>query len=475
LSRPGQKTSTKARIRASSLLAIVLLVAAACSNSTLPGGARVNAADQRSQLDANGVAQPSNGTTPGAAGSLGAAGPLGAGGQTAAATGGESGAGGIQGVAATGGGASGSTVGITDNEITISVSAAFSGVYGQLSNQLFDVAATTWQKEVNSNGGIYGRQIKLVKVDNQGSADGAISACKEATSNGSFMVWNMTGAYVAEDACEDAAGMPVFDANPSAMDPSWRSVIALTLGTQFAPAEVSFVKSQYANAGNSKIGIIYTGDVARYASQYDAVSAALLQAGLQLVHSEKISQNQTSFVSQMSRMRDAGVQFVMLYVGLEAPGIIRDSQAIGYSPQYYAGPISGAATDLGARSTGPLYNGVIGTRPFTTSETPAYAQFIANVRKYNGDSAAASAQDFELPVYGAAVTIGKLLEVAGHDLTRESFVASAKEVQDYDNGYLVPFTLKGKAIPVGQAAVFPIGCCQSDNTWKSLGPAGEQF
>jgi branched-chain amino acid transport system substrate-binding protein len=459
----------------------LLAVTAACSNSTLPRGARV-AAGEGAQLQDGGGTGDAVGAQ-GAATDSGASAGGGIASQGGGATG--PGGGGVAGVGGTGrqsaaagsnaAAASGTSVGVTASSVTISVSAAFSGVYASLTNQIYNNAVVTWQKEVNSNGGIFGRQVKLVQVDNQGSADGAIAACKTAQSNGGFMVFNVTGAFVAEDSCEDQAGVPVLDANPSFMDGGWHNVIGGTLATLFSRAEVSFLKSHYMNAGDKKIGIVYTGDVERYAAEYNSTSAELRAQGVQLVHAEKIAQNQTSFVSEMSRMKSSGAQVVLMYVGLEGAGIIRDARAIGFNPQFYAGPNSGAVSDLGAKSGGPQFQGVMGTRFYATTETPAYANFVAKVRKYNGDSAASSVQDFELATYGMADTLGKMLQLAGPNLTRQSFVAGAKTIDNYENGYLVPFTLKGKPVMAGEYELFPLTCCQSNYTWKTIGPYAEQF
>jgi hypothetical protein len=68
-----------------------------------------------------------------------------------------------------------------------------------------------------------------------------------------------------------------------------------------------------------------------------------------------------------------------------------------------------------------------------------------------------------------------MLQLAGPNLTRQSFVAGAKTIDNYENGYLVPFTLKGKPVMAGEYELFPLTCCQSNYTWKTIGPYAEQF
>src|SRR5438477_170258 len=83
-----------------------------------------------------------------------------------------------------------------------SVSGTWSGPRGQVFNKVYD-GVLTWQAEVNGGGGIHGRKVVLKKVDNKGTADGAVAACKEELSNGSFASLEVVGT-TAETDCVDA-------------------------------------------------------------------------------------------------------------------------------------------------------------------------------------------------------------------------------------------------------------------------------
>ena len=87
----------------------------------------------------------------------------------------------------------GSTVGVTSTQITIDVTAPFSGYLGPIADQVYQNAVQVWQNEINAQGGIHGRKIRLVKVDNQYTPAGAVAACKKAEGDGTFMVVNLLG------------------------------------------------------------------------------------------------------------------------------------------------------------------------------------------------------------------------------------------------------------------------------------------
>jgi hypothetical protein len=80
-----------------------------------------------------------------------------------------------------------------------------------------------------------------------------------------------------------------------------------------------------------------------------------------------------------------------------------------------------------------------------------------------------------MPGYAFFDILGQMLKLTGPNLTRQTFVAGARTIDHYDNHLLSAFTLKGKNVPVGLSALFPIECCGPNYTYKGLGPAQERF
>src|SRR5438094_616260 len=77
-------------------------------------------------------------------------------------------------------------------------------------------------------------------------------------------------------------------------------------------ALVSLMKSHWMNWQGKKIGIVYSSDNGLSTSAFESVEAAMRQAGLPLVHAEPTTQNQASYVPQMSRMKSSGADAVAL-------------------------------------------------------------------------------------------------------------------------------------------------------------------
>ena len=361
------------------------------------------------------------------------------------------------------------TVGVTKTQITIDVSAPFSGVYSPISDQVYQNAFQVWQNEINAQGGIYGRKIRFAKLDNQFSPPGGVAACKQAQGDGAFMVWNALGTTNEVD-CLNAARIPVLDLAASYVRNWSYAVTVQYAGTDGAPT-ASLMTSHWMNWQTKKIGLVYTSNEPLSVAEFNSVKDAMGKAGLPVVHSEAITANQSSYVPQMSRMKSSGVDAVaLLCICADANHIISDAHAVGYSPQWFGGGV--ASTDITSKLGGPLFSGMLGVRVNATAESSAYAMFKSKLAKYGGDPKQADTN--QMMFYGALDAFGEALRRAGPSLTREGLMAALHSLVNYDRYHMVaPITWKDRNS--GVSARFPLRCCASDYTWRSLGPAAETF
>ena len=365
-----------------------------------------------------------------------------------------------------------SVPGVTKDSISISLSGPYSGVYGAIGKQTFAMSQA-WADHVNAAGGIQGRKIKLVQVDNQFTPEGAVAACKEIKGNGTFFSINSIDGGD-EVSCVDAAGIPQL-VTASGLPVKKLNALKNTVFGRAAyfngPTEASFLGSKYVNAKKKKIGIV-SGSGPAFAGGYAGLTAALKKQGFDVVHTERTSADglQASFVPEMQRMKDSGAQVVLLDVVLEASGIIRDAKAVGYDPDFVLGPL--ATQDIFTKASPDAFKGIKGLRYETTVESPAYKKW----EKSLSPDAAALANPTNAAQYAFMDVVGAILNAAGKNPTRASFLAAAKSMENYDQLNLIgPFTTKGELSPVGQRSLFPLQCCNPDNTYKLLGPPAQQF
>jgi len=456
--------------RAGALVISLFVVVSACSVSTPRNqSASVRAAAGRVNPDGTISYDATTGagsTVDGSAGS-----PALAGGSAQAATGGDRAATaeqtGTAGVAATSGGDS---TGVTADSITVSIVAGFSGPLAALVNKAYE-AMQTWQEDVNEAGGIHGRRVILKQVDHKETAAGGVAACKEVQSNGSFFAAVPEGveANVTAVDCLDAAGIPtVYYA--AATNPNWKRAFAdLITSAQGGRIMASYVRNHLGGAGK-KVGVIYVNQAA-YKDVLDTFEPEARNLGLDIASTESVEPNQASFTSQLLKMKNAGVEILVVSATTEAIGIVRDARSMGWNVAITGW---GYMFDFVTAAGHELFKGVTGLRPYATVDSASYETYRQhmNNRGRNRDDRTTDLEGFV--TYGRALLYGEMLVRAGANPTRESFIAGVETIANYENGIVPPMTYSVDD-HVGASAAFPVVCCNSDFTWQSTGPAQEQF
>lgn len=443
---------------------VVAVILTACSVTTPRNGVSVGLATSGGSGQPNAAAGPAGsgaGATvatdgPSAAGSAPAAGSAKAA-ATAAATR-------TPASAASGGGAAshGSTVGLTPDSITVSVMAGFSGTYGALFKTITEGGYGLWADEVNAAGGIYGRKVVVKEVDNADTAEGGVAACKEIEGNGSFLAINLAGlggADMSSADCLDRAGIPVFASNMAGYRQSWRYIVSFFDDAAQGKSLAGYIKNVIGDHAG-KVGMIVVNDPIHFAAR-DAVKAGLPNVGLSLVDEETVAAGQGSFVAELSRLRSAGATTVVILTGNEAIGIVRDAKAMGYAPNF-----TGVLWTLDefSQAAGQLWTGIKAIRGWPTTDTPAFQAYATKAKQYHRDTLVNTTV---MAVYGSGLLLTEILKKAGVSVTRDTVAPTAEQITGYNNGILA--LSFGPGVRVASLAMFPIVCCNTDNTWKGAG------
>lgn len=484
------KTSVTCRLRCLSAVTVALALLASCSVSTprreAAGGVQqlvTEGGEERAQFDdgisADELASPgeegATGEAPAAAGSGGApdvTSQSSAGATRGGASSGSSGAGVGTGSDAGGGSTSAQpsggrppVVGVTNTSITMSVSLASSGIYGPFHQQYFNEGVQTWVDEVNEAGGIHGRKIVVKKVDNKNTPDGAIGACKEASSNGSFIVFQLRGDDSEMD-CLEKSGVNFVQAGGLARGTrTWKRGREIANVSSIATLLPQYVKGPLGRA-DRPMGLMYV-DTFAWADPHKAFLDSANANGLRVVGVEKVAPNQGSFTAELARLRSAGAETVALLVGLEAIGILRDARAIGYTATF-----TGVhwLVDEASTAGSDVLAGVRGLRHFATTDTPQYVEYAKKAAKYRGVDNPSSTSMY---MYANIRLVGAALRAAGPDLDDASLQAGFDSITDYNDGILPPVTWSGRLLATEGA--FPVECCNPNRTWKAAGSARTRF
>jgi branched-chain amino acid transport system substrate-binding protein len=461
-------------------LGAIGLLATACSVSTprhgttaagqAPGGGTATSA-----LPGGAVANGStaSGAT-GSAGVPGAGGTASPGGRSAAGTAADTATAGADpdAVALADGAAPAPTVdagpvgpGVSDDEIVVSVVAGFTGVLAPVVETAYEGLETA-RDDINAAGGINGRRLTFVRVDHKETADGGIAACKEVTSNGSFVALVPEGveANLTAVSCLDQAGIPTLYFSGT-IDPAWQ----LAFSDVVSSAQGGSIMGSYVRDGlgvtDQRVGVIYVNQLA-YRAMADAFVESARALGLDVAPPEAVEPNQAAFTPQLLRLREAGVDVVVISATAEAIGILRDAASIGYRPTFTGW---GFLFDFVTAAGRDLFDGVTGLRTNATVDTAAYEAYAARMEA-NGRGRRRDLDTEGFLAYGHTLLLIEMLTRAGPSPNRSSFVSGAETIAGYDNGILPPITY-GPGDHIGADAAFPAVCCNGDWTWRAHGPA----
>ena len=201
------------------------------------------------------------------------------------------------------------TAGITDDEIVVGFIAGFSGPYGfYAQNNASGLDA--YVAEINSAGGIDGRQITVQRMDHEYNPEVAVSRFEELEPDVAFLLSHGTQPTnqilpLTEDSCMPTVVMGQGGIN--ALSPN--TTIYSTPNAYMALNALEWAATERGATG--KWGIIYQQDVAGD-EILTAIRFGVDFLGLDLAAETSFAPGDSNFTAQIREMRDAGVEWVLL-------------------------------------------------------------------------------------------------------------------------------------------------------------------
>ena len=324
--------------------------------------------------------------------------------------------------------------------------------------------------EINEQGGINGRKLRLIVEDSGYDPKKAVLAAQKLVNQDKiFMMMGHIGT------AQNMAAMPVqFEKNVINFFPV---TAAREMYEPFHRLKYSFAATYYdqmrravpqmiKEKGLKKVCTIYQDDdfgleVLR------GGEAGLKTMGMDYTEKTSFKRGSTDFSSQVAKMKAAGCEMVVLGTIIrETIGTIGESRKTGFNPVFLGS--SAAYTDLihklGGKAMDGLYATMTVQNPYT-DETSQPIRFWANKykTKFNEDPAVFS-------VYGYLIinTFANAATKAGKNLTTDSFI----KVMDT---MTIPTDIFGSA-PATFSATKRLGSDASrlsqiqDGKWKVVGP-----
>ena len=437
------------------------LVVAACG-TRLPDNAGGVTAGNAASVSSSGD------STSGGSGGLSSSGSTDAGtgaGATSAATG-ASGSGSATGKAskASVGAAGGSTEsdpGVTDTEITIGASGPLSGVTGFLGEEAFGAIDSYFQL-VNSQGGVNGRKLRLVTLDDRfDSAQTAANVRKlyeEYKVSAIFLAFSdAVGQYVTRN---DIPAL-VFGVTAPSFSSHFPTVFPLVGNALLWTQEVvAGLKSQGVFKQGMRVGMLYDTEILDVTPYLPYLKEAWQKAGATVVSTDPFNLSSGDCTSLVLKMKDLKIDY-WDFQGLGWVLCASAAQRQQYRPPVGWGDwptsIAGLATQVGPWVDG-VWGGAQGDQPSgaprtKTAATTTYQQTIA---RYHPNIA--SFGHLESPAtigyWSGAELLVAALKAQGRGVTRKGIIDWLQNVKNFDTGITPPVLSMAPTCKTGSEVVW---------------------
>ena len=331
--------------------------------------------------------------------------------------------------------------GVSDNRILFGQSAAFSGPAEALGHGIRRGLLAAFEA-ANEAGGIHGRKLALVSLDDTYEPELAIANTRRLIEK--VKVFALVGAvgtptsYAAEPIAS-TAGVPYIGPFTGAefLRSRSRPMVINVRASYFQETE-EMVERLSRDLGISRIGILYQDDSYGLAG-YEGLTRALEKRGLSLTGIGTYPRNTTMVKSAVLDLLQLYPQAVVI-IGAYRPvaEFIRWSRLLGFEPVFIN--ISFVGSNALARELGPDGAGVFVTQvvPFPGDDSiPIVAEYRRALAEYSPE---AEPGFVSLEGYIVGRFVVEALDRAGRSLTRNGFINAISLLGGFDlGGYELDF------------------------------------
>ena len=322
---------------------------------------------------------------------------------------------------------------ITDDLILFGQSAAFNGPARELgSNMRLGILAAF--QEVNEAGGVHGRRLELVSLDDAYEPEAAIAnTLRLIEEERVFALIGAVGTPTSRSATPIAADAEVpyvapFTGAAFLRDPGWENII--NLRSSYNQETEEMVARLTDDLGIERIGVMYQDDSFGRAG-YRGALGALERRGMEPVSVGLYPRNTTAVKTGLLQLRRGDPEAVIL-VGAYQPvaALIAWARHTGMDPVFMTVSFVGSnalAEELGPRGAGVFVTQVV---PFPTDDTlPVVAAYHRALAAYE-PGAVPGFVSLEGYLAGRLAIAG--LERCGREVSRACFLDSVRTADDID-------------------------------------------
>lgn len=335
--------------------------------------------------------------------------------------------------------------GVTDTTIRVGILGSLTGpaaIWG--TGNL--AGATLAVEQANAAGGIHGRMIELVSMDDETSAPRGMAAFSRLVeSEEVFAIVGPTSSAVGVPLLGEmaASDVPVFISifsSPLMTDPPVRNIFRA--GVINDRIQGRAIAQYLVEGGAERIAILRQSD--EYGAMGgNSVQEKLTELGREPAAVELFNAADTDFSAQILRIRAANPDAIVIY-GYPAAGAIltRQIREMGLTARII-GSSASANTNF-PQTVGPAAAGVEIVSLMTVLPEQEIEPMVTFRREFRERFPDLARQDrptiSDIMGYGGALVFLEGLRRAGPDLTRDGFIAALETIENFDTGMNLPST-----------------------------------
>jgi ABC-type branched-subunit amino acid transport system substrate-binding protein len=330
--------------------------------------------------------------------------------------------------------------GVHAGEVVIGQSASLSGGAAEVGQQVRD-GALAYFELVNRKGGVNGRKIRLLSLDDGGQAKrGEDNTRKLIAEDKVFLLFGYTGRNTSEAALPiiDKADVPFFGAatgGETIHGKFNKNVINVRASYKM---ETEAMVNHLVTIGQKKIGMIYHKDDTTK-SNLKMTEDALAKHGLKVVASGSVDRNSSEVGEAVAALSQAGPEAVICNAAVKPLGaFIRGMRKNGQAPQFMSVSFVGSpiVKELGPEVAGLVMAQVV---PLPTRRSiPIVAEYQAALAA-TGSKAGLSFNGLE--GFITARVFVEALKRSSREPTRAKFIKAVEGINDLDlGGYYVGYS-----------------------------------
>jgi ABC-type branched-subunit amino acid transport system substrate-binding protein len=328
-------------------------------------------------------------------------------------------------------------VGVTATTIDVGAVTTLSGpVPGLFSGDVY--GAQAYFAYVNSQGGVFGRQLRLEVADDQ-------LDCGQNRTQHLAQADHVFG-WISSLSLYDNCGAPVLQQHPA------MSEVAVTFSTQasslkntfsinplvpgYRLGSLQYYKSKFPNAIAHSASLV--GNIGSAVEIFKGIRAAAESVGYKWAYVRNYSPGETDFTADIIQMRNDGVQ-LLYFVSADSHTIAKVLNAAKqqrWSPQLIAVGAGDAAYDPSfIPEAGAASEGIYADQPHAAFFNPADAAIpgVALYQEWMKKTGAGKHMDlYSAWGWGSAVLAVEALKKAGAKLTRKSFQTALGTIHSFD-------------------------------------------